>query len=749
MSEDKNNQELMQFLDEAPSAEKNEVKKAKKNVWRILITDDEKDVHSATTFALRNTKILGRRLEFLHASSAREAKEILENNDDIAVIILDVVMETPNAGLDLVVDIRENLKINDSRIILRTGQPNQAPEIEVIRDYDINDYKLKSELTQTKLFAALTTAVRSYKQIRMIETGKESLGLIVKSSAELLSRDGLNSFAHGVILHLAGLMSVPAEGLICVRRNREEDIDSSQIIAAAGDYCVLIDHPLSELVDEDAREPLMQSLTSRSNVFSKSGVALYLGSDARGDMSCYVANCTNLDDLDAGLLELFCNNISVFADNLTLVEKLKNQAYFDSLVELPNKLCLAENIDKKIRSEEIAAYTLAIFVVEELSEVNASLGYQFGDVLLQTIGARVKNKFSSSVVIARISGDTFALLGPDEEITEASVLSCFKDPYNIGEQSLLLTVSVGLLVLSADSQNGYETIKDITVVLNRARKFTPGIFVNVTQEMLDDAASQLNLIKNISSSLELERLYLAFQPKFSFASGKVTGLEALVRWRSENGEVILPENFIPLAEKSGLIIKLGEWILRSALAVLAKCHAAGFVGLDVSVNISSVQFRHADFLKLLDKVVADSGISPQRVDLEITESIAMKDFSSSLSVIQEVKKRGFKLSVDDFGTGLSSLSYLQKMSADSLKIDQSFVQQSDTEDGEGVVKMIIQMAKALNLNVIAEGVESEHQKEILSALGCDELQGFLLAQPMREQQLLSWLNESATQQKTG
>ena len=169
---------MMEFLDDAHGNE-SEGQRKRDNVWRILITDDEQDVHTATTFALRNTRILGRTIEFLHAKSARETIDILKEYNDIAVIMLDVVMETPNAGLDLVAVIREELRVTDSRIILRTGQPNQAPEIEVIRDYDINDYKLKSELTQSKLYAALTTAVRSYKQIRMIEAGKKGLDMIV------------------------------------------------------------------------------------------------------------------------------------------------------------------------------------------------------------------------------------------------------------------------------------------------------------------------------------------------------------------------------------------------------------------------------------------------------------------------------------------------------------------------------------------------------------------------------------------
>ena len=311
----------MSFLNEKPQARSAEVSVQKP--WRILITDDETDVHTATTFALRNTKILGRKLEFLSANSSREAIDVLKANDDIAVIILDVVMETPNAGLDLVPVIRDQLGIHDSRIILRTGQPNQAPEIEVIRDYDINDYKLKSELTQSKLYAALTTAVRCYQQIKTIETGKKSLEMIVRSISELLTREGLDEFAQAVIVHLSGLLGVEPDGLICVRRRVDESEGEAEIIAAAGPYCDLIQQPLQVLSETKVRDLIGRCFEQKQTIYEGDGAAFYLGSSRRGDMSCYVANASATNESDQRLLELFCINISACADNLATIERLR------------------------------------------------------------------------------------------------------------------------------------------------------------------------------------------------------------------------------------------------------------------------------------------------------------------------------------------------------------------------------------------------------------------------------------------
>ncbi len=318
MSDDKpNNDGLMEFIDESPNGSLD----GEKPVWRVLIIDDEKDVHSATTFALRNTEVVGRQLEFLHATTARKAKALLLAHRDIAVVLLDVVMETPNAGLDLVPVIRNELNITDTRIILRTGQPNQAPEIEVIRDYDINDYKLKSELTQARLFASLTTAIRSYKQIQTINASKKNLDMIVKSSAALLTQGGIREFAQGVITHLCGLFSIPPQGLICVRRRNRHD-DEAQIIAAAGRFTPLIDKPLSNLAGSAAENNLLQCLDAQHTIFNKYAIALYLGSEARGDMACFVCGDAELAEIDKGLIDIFCANITICADNLELSDRL-------------------------------------------------------------------------------------------------------------------------------------------------------------------------------------------------------------------------------------------------------------------------------------------------------------------------------------------------------------------------------------------------------------------------------------------
>ncbi len=743
MSDEFGDSDLMNFADEPDSdLSGGEFDGHSIKSWRVLITDDEKDVHSATAFALRNTEILGRPLEFFHAYSGQEAMTLLKEVKDIAVILLDVVMETPNSGLDLVHIIRHELGIHDARIILRTGQPNQAPEIEIIRDYDINDYKLKSELNQTKLYAALTTAIRSYNQIRAIEAGKKSLDMIVRASSELLTQKGLNNFAQGVIIHLSGLLSIPPEGLICVRRkNSPEEDNHIQIIAAAGQYCSLIDHYLTDLNESDAKSLLIQCLDNHCNVFHKRGLALYLGSDSRGDMSCFVMSSGMISDIDQQLLEIFCSNISVCADNLTLVDKLSHYAYHDLLVDLPNRNALTEKIDKALNNGETSDYSLALIGIDNFAEINATLGQGYGDKLLKAIGNRLNEAYSTPCSVARVGGDTFGVLGPSSHIQPDQLLTSFIQHFDIEHEQQTVVATAGIVPLNEIEGKGQEAIKDASIVLKLAKHQNRGETVMFNNTMLTDAKNRLDLLKSLRLAFEENKLFLAYQPKFNLKKNKVTGFEALLRWKNLEGELISPQDFIPIAEQSGLIIRLGEWVLRKAAIKMKELLNAGWDDIHICVNFSVAQLTHSNALETLDKVITDIDIDPRYIELELTESIAMENVQSVIKRLKKIKEKGFSLSIDDFGTGFSSLSYLQRMPIDRLKIDQSFIHTSNTEHGREIVEMIIHLGRTLGLCVVAEGVEKPMQVDLLKELNCEEVQGFLYAMPMPDEELNIWLEE--------
>jgi diguanylate cyclase (GGDEF)-like protein len=712
-----------------------------RNVWRILIADDEQDVHDATRFALRDTQILGRPLEFYDAYDSAQTLEILRTVPDIAVVLLDVVMDTSNAGLDLVPVIREQLKLQDLRIILRTGEPNQAPEIDVIRDYDINDYKLKSDLTKKKLYASLTSSVRSYKQLRTIENSKKGLDMILRASSELLTQEGLNNFAQGVITHIAALIGVRPEGVICVRKRDQPPEDDLLIIAAAGDFCDLIDHPLSAITEEITTYLLRESLNNRCNVFHRNGVALYLGSHTRGDMSCYVASNAPISEVDKGLLEMFCGNIALCADNIDFLDRLKNFAFTDTLVGLPNRNALEEVINQFIDQGSTVPYSLALIDIDNFAEINAVLGQEYGDRLLCAAADRIKAKFYAPNTVARIGGDTFAVFGPSSHIQEKALLQPFVNPFQIGGDLQLLSITAGVVPLTEIQGRGSEVIKDASIVLKQAKSQNRGQVLMFQRQMVVEARQRLGLLKNLRAAFELNQLFLVFQPKLKLSDLSVTGFEALIRWRDSSGRFVSPAEFIPLAEQSGLIIRMGEWILRNAIAELALLRAKGYMNASMAVNLSVAQLEHPDILEMLQRVMGESNIEPSFIELEITESIAMGDIEANLKRLEQIRDMGFKLSMDDFGTGFSSFAYLQKMPINCLKIDRSFVSKSNTKKGGDIVEMIVQLGKTLGLNVIAEGVEEEVQGVLLKQMGCNEVQGFFYAKPMPREELHKWLAE--------
>ena len=711
-------------------------------VWNILIVDDEKDVHSATTFALRNTIILGRPLAFLHAYSSQEAIDILSNNKNIGVILLDVVMETPNAGLDLIATIRTTLNNLDSRIILRTGQPNQAPELEIIRDYDINDYKLKSELTQNKLYVSLTSAVRSYQQIKVIESGNRGLDIIVRSSAELMLNQHLDDFSAHVIHYLSKILDVPENGFVCSRPLQAKLMCDLSIVASSGVYKKYEKSPLSAIDEDSIQHVISACVTERAHIKAGGGYAIYIGSAERGDMCCFVRGVDELPDFDQHLMDLFCNNICICADNLELFNRLREQAYTDILLKLPNRNALTEKIDALMAIDSGKNNVLAIIDIDNFAEINAALGQDYGDRLLIAIAKRIQKSFPESCMVARIAGDTFGIIGSKDSIDTTQIAPLFWQPFEIDTEQQIISVTSGIVPLEEITGGGNEAIKNASIVLKLAKHQSRGQAIMFTRDMVSNARERLDMLRYLRTAYEQEKLFLAYQPKFNIDASCVSGFEALLRWKDDDGKFISPGIFIPLAEQSGLIVRMGEWILLEAIRELQKIHDFGWTTTHMSVNISVAQLNHPDVLDVLKRVLSKTQINPKFVDLEITESISMGDLDSNLALLNDIKKLGFSLSMDDFGTGFSSLNYLQKMPIDRLKIDQAFVRTSNTESGREIVEMIIHLGRTLDLTVIAEGVETAGELDILKLFHCDEIQGYLYAYPMASAELFAWMEEN-------
>lgn len=718
--------DLLLFVDEDQSPSGNP-----QAGWLVLIVDDDPDVHQATELALRGLQIEQRPLQLLHAHSGAEAARLLQQNPDIAVLLLDVVMESDDAGLQLVQRIRHELNNPLVRIILRTGQPGYAPEMNTIRDYDINDYKTKSELTRTRLFTSLTTAIRTYRQMREQAEMRRGLETVVRASTELTRLQGMQRFADGVVRQLSVLLGVSPEGLICA-----EDGDDSgapaRVIAAAGQFGHLVNEPLHNL-PAPVHQLLSRCLQQRSSLFEQ-GLALYFPTDSQRGLAAYLELQRPLQETDQHLLQVFCSSMSAGFDNVMLYSRMNEQTYTDPLLHIPNMNQLLEWLrdPQQVRDGR----TLAILDLDDFAAINDTLGHSFGDELLQAVYQRLQQHLADCL-LARIGSDIFALLGPEEHITPEILTELFSSAFPVGQQPVRLSATSGLVQLNGRCANGSEILKDAHLVLKQTKLTQRGSANYFSPKLGQQARERMRLMTALREAFNQTQLFLMYQPKIDLRNGKTSGFEALLRWRNNEGDMIPPDRFIPLAEKSGLIIALGYFVLRQACACLFRLHQQGHNNLTMAINVSQVQLRETDFTEQLQQIVQDSQVPAEAIELEITESVAAEDFNFLVQRLNEIRALGFGIAIDDFGTGFSSLGVLRHLPATRLKIDRVFINEIYSDDS--IARMVISLGHSLAMQITAEGVETSKQQQKLQQLGCDEGQGWLYAPALPEKELPDWL----------
>ena len=727
--------ELFSFDDEAhPRDDASEA-----NTWRVLIVDDDIDVHQSTGFAMANTEVFGRQLEFLHAYSAAQAIEVLREQKHIAVILLDVVMEADDSGLQLVRIIRKELGNSEARIILRTGQPGYAPEMEAIRDYDINDYKTKSELSRNRLYTALTAAVRSYDQISALNASRRGLSMVIRASSQLMARQGVSEFAAGIITQICGLFGLPPEGVVCAY-DEAYSPDQALIIAAAGSLTNCINKQLDALPNHAIATALSRCLRERINNYGSHSTTLFFPGQAHNDMAAYLQTEKPLNELDRQLLEVFCSNITITLDNVQLLTQLKDHAYNDQLLHIPNRLAFVHALDRALSEGNLSATTLALIDIDGFSELNDALGHQHGDALLRAVAERLQHRLPTDTLLARVAGDVFGILAATSVVTPANLCELFRQPLQLEQLSQNLTATIGLTCLDQIDGNGADALKAANIALKHGKQHQRGKICHFTRDMEFETRARVRLLQELRSAFDRERLFVVYQPQIALANRQLIGVEALLRWRNDDGSFVSPSEFIPLAESSGLIISLGEWVLRNACHDLRKLIESSGQTLRMAVNVSVTQFRQPNFIEVLDRALAESGIDPQLLELEITESVAVLEPSFMIELLNQIKTRGVCIAIDDFGTGFSSLSYLEQLNIDRLKIDISFVRQMEHSDGSRrIVETIIQLGKSLQLELIAEGIEQESQAQLLTELGCHEGQGYLFSRPLELQALQAFM----------
>ncbi|MFY0670427.1 MAG: EAL domain-containing protein [Alteromonas stellipolaris] len=708
--------------------------------WNILIVDDDEEIHTVTRLALSDLIVNDRKLNFLHAYSAKEAKTLLHDyGKSIAIILLDVVMETDDAGFDVVRYIRESMGLTEPRIVLRTGQPGYAPEEEVIKLYDINDYKTKTELTRAKLMTTVISSLRSYQQIMTINQNRIGLEKIITSSANLFEEHSVKGFCEGVVTQISSLIGLDAEGLVCARAGSVLDKDDNgvYILGAAGEYASFINESIDNINNSEISEQVGRCLRLKRHIFESDSSVLYINRSGF-EAAVYVNMVSEITNLDKSLLEVFLSSISVGYENVNLFHQLRNAAFRDWLTRLPNRNEFINMLDKP-HIFACENCSVALIDVNHFSDINDGLGQEAGNELLRAISDRFQACFDDSVKIGRIGADVFGLIGPSNVVNPDNINSLFQSSFKVSDHTLPVNVTIGLCQLDDKRNIGLEILKRINIALNRAKKNISDNFEYFAKDIEDKTTWRLEMIRRLRSDFMARKLELWFQPQVDLVSEKVVGMEGLLRWPDGNNGYISPAVFVPMAEYSGLIVDIGEWVLEEACRRLKDLKEANFGDLRVAVNISMPQFRDRSFVNKVLGTISASECDPSLLELEITESVVMDEPQIVIDALRTLKEHGVAIAIDDFGTGFSSMSYLQQLPLDRLKVDRSFIR--DIEPGKSAVlaETIVTLGNKLGLLTIAEGIETKEQAEYMIELGCNEAQGFFYAKPMPFSELMDYL----------
>ena len=432
-------------------------------------------------------------------------------------------------------------------------------------------------------------------------------------------------------------------------------------------------------------------------------------------------------------------------------DRIQRMAHFDPLTDLPNRALLAERTQRCIAGEQAAGGTLALLFLDldHFKNVNDSLGHRIGDVLLVAVARRLESLLRPQDTISRLGGDEFLLLLPGAGADQAAevanrLLAAVAQPFQVDPYELTTTLSVGIAMYPADGDSFDTLYQRADAAMYRAKQSGRNRYGFFTADLEARTARALQIENALRRALERNQFELHYQPQVSLATRRVVGAEALLRWRHPELGMVSPAEFIPVAESSGMIVAIGEWVLRTAVHDARRWLDMQLPLLTVSVNLSAVQFRHPQLPEMVTRCLQQAGLPARRLELELTEGAAVDDPTAALAMMDQLHDRGVRLSMDDFGTGYSSLSYLKRFQIYKLKIDQSFVRDLEEDANDrAIVSAIIRMAQALGMQTTAEGVETDGQLEFLRAQGCDEGQGYLFSPPLPAEAFEAYLRKHA------
>lgn len=712
--------------------------------WKILSVEDDPDYQASLVASLSGlSPIMGHNLQILTASSSITASTLISQHPDIGLILLDVVMEQDDAGLRLVSTIREVLGNASVRVVLLTGQPGFAPEKEVMRNLDIDGYWNKAELTRDKLHSVVHSNFRTWLYLNQLIQARQGLQLVLDAARSINSKHDLVSFTRAVLAEISHILGIDKGGIMCVGNAVHDTFDGHYVISSTGSFEHLQGLKISDVNFANIYTDMHAALEQKQHVLNTYHSIFYFETQ-NIDHKCYlmvVESDSPVNEAHKHLLQVFSENISSGFTNIALLNRLTELAYTDINLNIPNRNWLYREINNMSVKERNHSLLLML-EVNQFDEAAFAFGADFCQKLLLYVYKQICSLLPQSQRIALTASHRFSiLLKVDEQISEETFNALAHQKIDVSgvEHSVDLT----LLQMDLDCTQGYSAAKVINLAESSLReaksKFTD--FIKHTKQESDTISRRYDLMRDLRTAIGERTLEVMLQPKVNLNNNQAVGFEALARWKKDDGSYVSPDEFISIAEKSGLIQKLDCLIFEKTVEAIKTLYQQGY-HLPVAFNASSLDLVHPDYFDFIINTIEKNAIPAHLLELEVTETQAMCDYNIIQVQLNKFIDFGLKISIDDFGTGYSSLEHISRLKAHYIKIDRSFVSRLGTDDPSAhIVEMVMLMCKKLNFKVIAEGIETERQKQLLQDMQCDMGQGYLFAKPMYVNDVLTWLKK--------
>ena len=714
--------------------------------WKILTVEDDLDYQNALVNSLKELKAKdGYKYELLTANSVPEAALALSMHPDIALIFIDVVMEEDDSGLRLVNTIREVIGNAEMRIVLLTGQPGFAPESDIMKVLDIDEYWNKSDISAEKLQSIVNSNMRTWEYISQIKSAKQGLQLVLDASRSINGKHDMASFSYAVLKEISNILKITEGGGIFCSSNVNPGSESL-ILSTHGCFSGTKGQPVEPNLPAEMLQDFKQATRERRHIFSKNHSVFFFethtlqGQDT--DYITIVKSDNPINEQNEYLLKVFSENVSTGFANISLLNRLTELAYTDVSLNLQNRNWLTREI-KNMNAHERLKTRLVIFDIYQFDEKAFTFGNDFCNKLMKLVHQSIVDSFAKyEPRIALISNKTFGMLvSVDFDISDAISYFQNKQKFEIEQVKQYIDVRILELKLSAALNLTPEKVISLAESSLNYTGANQAKYIQHTEEKTDQITRRYELMAELRTAIGNKSLEVALQPKISLSTLKPAGFEALARWQRADGSFVRPDEFIELAETAGLINELDHVIFEKILETINQLKEQG-CNLPVAFNASSYDLVEPSYFEQIKTKIEEYSILPSMLELEVTETQAISNYSLIKEALERFIALGMKVSIDDFGTGYSSLAHINEIPSTSIKIDRYFVSDLEFNDNnQYMIKMILSLAKQFDFSVIAEGVENEFEAQWLQQQGCETAQGYYFAKPLFFKDLIVWLKQ--------